>query len=300
MALIDGKQLRDNTVDGAKVKDAPDGISTRKINDDAVDETKLDLSKTYNLAGGGGDVQVADVPAGDTSAVNKKYVRESLEGLHPKQAIRLATAAALPAYTPSGSGVGKIITIDATGDLTVDGVKVLLNDRVLVKDEASSHVDHGIYECTTEGDVGVQAVLTRAPDFDGSPAGEVENGDYAWTSPDGTANSDSQFTLITADPITVDTTALEFTQTSGAGQITAGAGLDKTGNTIFVGENATGCIKANADDVEVVTDDVTIEDDGGAAPAKLRVKDAGIDENKLNSSVGGNGITGGVLRSNGR
>jgi hypothetical protein len=52
-------------------------------------------------------------------------------------------------------------------------------------------------------------------------------------------------------PITLDTTALGFTQFSGAGQITAGAGLTKTGNTLNVVANADGSIVVNADDVQV-------------------------------------------------
>jgi hypothetical protein len=49
---------------------------------------------------------------------------------------------------------------------------------------------------------------------------------------EGTANSDSGFILTTDGPITLGTTGLNFTQFTGAGQITAGAGLTKTGNII--------------------------------------------------------------------
>ena len=57
----------------------------------------------------------------------------------------------------------------------------------------------------------------------------------------------------TADvPITVGTTAITFEQFSGAGQISAGAGLTKTGNVI----NAVGTanrITVNADDIDIAS-----------------------------------------------
>ena len=298
-----GKQFQDKSIAGGKIEDS--GIDTLQLATDAVTPAKIDKAQTYDFSAG--DVQVKDIPTGDSSTVNKKYVDDQLNGLHPKQTCALATAATLPSYTMGGpAGVGRTLTIDATGVFPVDGVNVLLNDRVIVKNEngaqgsEGAHVDHGIYKCTTEGEVGVQAVLTRAEDFDGSPGGEVEHGDYAWVAT-GTANADSQWTLITPDVITVDTTAIQFTQTSGAGQIDAGDGLTKSGNILNVGEKdgtgagaQGGAIKANADDIEVVVDDSSIEiTDVLDDPGVVQVKAAGITESHLNTSVAGNGISGG-------
>jgi hypothetical protein len=64
--------------------------------------------------------------------------------------VRVATAAALPAYTQSGTGAGATLTDDGVGVLTVDGVDVVLSDRILVKDGAAGS-DNGIYTVTTEG-----------------------------------------------------------------------------------------------------------------------------------------------------
>jgi hypothetical protein len=50
----------------------------------------------------------------------------------------------------------------------------------------------------------------------------------------GTVNADSGWVLSTDGAITVGTTAIVFTQFSGAGQIVDGSGLSKTGNTLNV------------------------------------------------------------------
>jgi len=66
---------------------------------------------------------------------------------------------------------------------------------------------------------------------------------------EGTANGNFGFVLATDDPIVLDTTTLTFTQFSGAGQITAGAGLTKSGSTLNVGQGMG--LTVNADDVAV-------------------------------------------------
>jgi hypothetical protein len=69
---------------------------------------------------------------------------------------------------------------------------------------------------------------------------------------EGTANADSGWVLTTNDTITLDTTALAFAQFSGAGQITAGAGLTKTGNTIDAVGTADR-ITVNADSIDIAS-----------------------------------------------
>lgn len=78
---------------------------------------------------------------------------------------RLATTAALPACTAAGSGVGKTLTANANGVLTVDSVTVNLNDVVLVQNEATG-ADNGLYKCTQAGAVGAKFILTRSTSMD--------------------------------------------------------------------------------------------------------------------------------------
>jgi hypothetical protein len=167
-------------------------------------------------------------PSGAQDAASKAYVDSVATGLDVKASVRVATAAALAAYTRSGN----VITANANGVMAaVDGVTLVAGDRILLKDGAAG-ADNGIYTVTSLGSAGTPFVLTRATDADSSA--EVTPGMYVFTE-EGTTNSDAGFVLTTNAPITLNTTALTFTQFTGAGQITAGAGLTKTGNTLDVG-----------------------------------------------------------------
>ncbi len=70
---------------------------------------------------------------------------------------------------------------------------------------------------------------------------------------EGTANADSGWLMTNNAIVTLGTTALTFSQFSGAGQITAGAGLTKTANTLDVVGTANRIVVA-ADTVDIGTD----------------------------------------------
>lgn len=82
---------------------------------------------------------------------------------------RLATTANLVGTYAAGPDINNpgfqaTITITATGTVTIDGEFVLADMIVLIKNQ-SNPVHNGIYVCTTEGDVAVQAVFTRLATF---------------------------------------------------------------------------------------------------------------------------------------
>lgn len=149
-------------------------------------------------------------PTSAQDAATKAYVDAVAQGLSVKGSVRLATAAALPANTY----LLGVITITATGVLTVDGVTVALNDRLLVKDEASQ-LKNGIYVCTTAGAVGVAAVLTRSADMDVSAEFP---GAFVFVEL-GTTNATTGWVCTNSTPPTVGTTAITFTQFSGPVEI---------------------------------------------------------------------------------
>jgi hypothetical protein len=169
-------------------------------------------------------------PTAAQDAATKAYVDAVAQGLSVKGSVRLATAAALPANTY----LAGVITITATGVLTVDGSTVALNDRLLVKNEAAQ-LENGVYICTTAGAIGVAAVLTRSSDMDASAEFP---GAFVFAE-SGTANAAAGFVCTNSTPPTVGTTAITFTQFSGAGELTAGTGLTKSANTLSIDTTVT-------------------------------------------------------------
>jgi hypothetical protein len=185
-------------------------------------------------------------PVGPQDAATKAYVDATQQGLDPKESARVSTIAALPANTPAGTGVTKTLTANANGTLTIDGVLLALNDRVLVKDEASA-VNNGVYYVTAAGSGAAPWVLTRATDANATS--KVTPGLYVFVE-EGTQGGNG-YVLTTVAPITLDTTGLVFSQFSGAGQITAGTGMTKSGNTLNVVAHVDGSILVHADDIQV-------------------------------------------------
>jgi hypothetical protein len=147
------------------------------------------------------------------------------QGLSVKLSVQEATAAALPPNTYAAG----VLTATANGALTVDGVAVSAGDRVLVQDEAAA-ANNGIYTVTATGGAGAAYVLTRAADM---TSGSQFPGAFTFVE-QGTVNASAGFVIASEGPFTVGTTAVTWTQFSGAGEIQAGSNLVKAGNTISV------------------------------------------------------------------
>ena len=188
---------------------------------------------------------VAD-PTGAQDAATKAYVDAVQTGLDIKASVRVATLSALTVTATSTT----LTNAGTQAAITIDSIALSSGDRVLVKDQATGS-QNGIYTVTTVGTVSTNWVLTRASDFDNTPGTEVTSGAFTFVE-EGTSNADSGWVLTTDGTITLGTTALTFTQFSGAGQITAGAALTKTGNTLDVAvDNST--IEVNSDALRIKT-----------------------------------------------
>lgn len=152
------------------------------------------------------------------------------QNLDVKASVRVATAAALATNTRSGN----VLTASGNASLNTAGIDsvttLAVGDRVLVKDE-STGANKGIYTITDLGSVSTPWILTRATDADASA--KVTTGLFTFVE-EGTTNASTGWILTTANPITLNTTSLSFTQFTGAGEITAGAGITKSGNTLSV------------------------------------------------------------------
>ena len=119
------------------------------------------------------------------------------------------------------------MTVSGPG-AAIDGVTLSSGDRVLLKNQSTGS-ENGIYVFN-----GAASALTRATDADANA--EVTSGLFTFVE-EGTVNADSGFVLTTDGSITVGSTALTFAQFSGAGQITAGDALTKSGNQLDVNDD---------------------------------------------------------------
>lgn len=148
----------------------------------------------------------------------------------PDIVARLATAAALPACTAAGAGVGKTLTGNALGLLSVDSQAVALNDVVLVKNQVATQ-DNGVYVVTAPGSAGTAFVLLRSTSFDATA--EVAVGDIVAVGQTnafldgGTLNEGKFYTVAT---FTAIESAMTFTEGAALEPI-----LDQFSEAVIVG-----------------------------------------------------------------
>jgi len=214
LATTDATSLTSGTLDNARLPAAATNITSVGT------LTSLTVSGTTTVA----------TPVNPTDAANKAYVDAVRQGLDVKESVRAATTAAINLST------GLVNTT------VIDGVTLATGDRVLVKDQVTGS-ENGIYVVAASG--------AASRSTDANTSSKVTAGMFAFVS-EGTINADAGWVLATNDTIVLDTTALSFVQFSGAGQITAGDGLTKSGNTLnVVGTSAR--ITANADSIDIAS-----------------------------------------------
>ncbi len=203
-----GVSLLTNSGTALQVTGSTGNVNIGGGTDDGVN--KLQVAGTISAT----QMTVSNAPSSANSVATKSYVDGVAQGLDVKTSARV--------------GVTVNVTIANPGTNNIGGALLTSGDRVLLMGQTNG-AENGIYVFN-----GSAAAMTRAPDADNST--KLSTGSFTFVE-EGGAGSNG-YVLVTPAPITLGTTALTFTQFSGAGQITAGNGLAKAGNTLSVNPTA--------------------------------------------------------------
>ena len=207
-----------------KISDFDTGVRTNRLDQMAAPTGAVSLN-SQKITG------LAD-PTADADAANKGYVDGVAQGLDVKDSVVATTTAN-----------GTLSTAFANGQ-SIDGVTLQTGDRILIKNQTTAS-QNGIYNVQASG-----APSTATDMGTGSNAA----GAFVFVE-QGTVNAENGFTC-TSDTgsAVVGTNNLTFAQFSGAGQIIAGDGLDKSGNTLSVDLKANGGLVIESTELAVKLD----------------------------------------------
>ena len=131
---------------------------------------------------------VLDISPTTPTGVTKKYTVQLLQQYLQDNFIGSDIPTALAATQinlvatyyngPINNGVGATLTNSGSlGAFTADGYTVPVGGTVLVAYQSLSY-SNGVYVVTVAGDGGTPWVLTRVDYFDGSPTGQIKQGDF--------------------------------------------------------------------------------------------------------------------------
>ncbi len=228
-----------------KISDFDTGVRTNTLAEMAAPAAAVSLNsqKITSLA----------TPTATTDAATKGYVDSVSQGLDVKDSVKVATTA----------------NITLSGTQTIDGVAVSADERVLVKDQSTSS-QNGLYLCKA-------STWERTTDL---AAGSNAAGMFTFVE-QGTVNADNGFVCTSNSGSAVTgTNNLTFAQFSGAGSVTAGDGLDKSGNTMSVDLKANGGLVIESTEIAVdlaassITGTLAISDGGTGATSASAARTA--------------------------
>ena len=231
-----------------KISDFDAGVRANRLDQMAAPSASVSLnSQTIT--------NLAD-PVNAQDAATKSFVEATAQGLDVKDSCVAATTANITISTALNNGD------------TLDGVTLSTNDRVLVKDQSTAS-ENGIYV--------VGSSPARAADL---AAGADAAGFFTFVE-HGSVNADNGFVCTSnKGSAVVGTNNLTIAQFSGAGQITAGDGLDKSGNTLSLDLKSNGGLVIESTEIAIdlaassITGTLAISDGGTGATSASAARTA--------------------------
>ena len=192
-------------------------------------------------------------PTADAHFATKGYVDGVSQGLDIKDSVKVATTA----------------NITLSGTQTIDGVAVSADERVLVKNQSTAS-QNGLYLCKA-------STWVRTDDL---AAGVDAAGMFTFVE-QGSTNADQGF-VCSSDKgsAVVGTNNLSYTQFSGGGNLTAGDGLDKSGNELSVDLKGNGGLVIESTELAVdlaassITGTLAVSDGGTGATSASAARTA--------------------------
>lgn len=186
------------TLAASKISDFDTQVRTNRLDQMTAPNASVSFN-SQNITG------LAD-PVNAQDAATKNYVDSAVQGISPKDSVRVATTA----------------NITLSGTQTIDGIAVIAGDRVLVKNQDTAH-QNGIYVVSA-------SAWDRAADA--NTWNELISA-FAFVE-QGTLNGDNGYLITVNVGGTLGVSDVTVSQFSGAGQVIAGAGLTKSGNQLDV------------------------------------------------------------------
>ena len=166
---------------------------------------------------------------------------------------------------------GSFPTTTFKGLKTIDGVDIVDNDRILVKNQTNK-IENGIYTASVDAWV-------RSADFDDMPVKEVKTGAYTYVREGN--QSGSGWVVSSAGTIVLGVSDIVWKQFSQAGQIKAGAGITVVGGQVSAKVDES-TITINAEEkIAVKEGGITSKELAAAAVETDKIKDAAVTKEKI-------------------
>ena len=195
-----------------------------------------------DLASGVLDTDLNSVAGTDTTLASAKAIKTYVDtiaaaGIHYHDPVRVESPINLNASYDNGtSGVGATLTNTGTlAAVSIDGVALSLNDRVLIYNQTNA-AHNGVYYVSTVGDGATAWVLTRTTDTDSYGASDPDSlgeGD-AFFVREGDTGAGELYVMTTNGTITFGTTDITFSVIAETAVYSAGTGLTLSGTQFSV------------------------------------------------------------------